>query len=63
MIYIIKETQNVNSDRKSVRYNGTLSAAKRFGSNNQVFFGTYVKIEDECGTLLAYKHDGKWHSQ
>jgi hypothetical protein len=63
MNYIIKETQNVNSDRKGVRYNGTLSAAKRFGSNNQAFCGTTLKIENECGTLIAYKREGRWHSQ
>jgi hypothetical protein len=62
MIYIIKETQNVNSDRKGVKYNGVLFQAKRYASNNQAFCGTTLKIEDECGNLIAYKREGRWYS-
>lgn len=59
-IYIIKETQNVNSDREGIKFEGeTLTQAKRFASRNQSFQGTTLKIEDENGALIAFKESGK----
>lgn len=60
--YVIKEVQNLNSDREgvSIRAN-SLSCAKRTASRNQGFHGTTLKIETENGALLAYKEpDQKW---
>lgn len=60
-IYIIKEAQNVNSERKGERIEAdSLSAAKRAASRAQMFQGSVMKIENEYGLLLAYKEDGRW---
>jgi len=58
--FIIKETQNVNSDREGTKFTGSLSAAKRFATRNQAFHGTSLKIEDETGNLVSFKSDKKW---
>lgn len=59
--YIIKETQNTNSDREGYAFTGSLSQAKRHAIRNQIFQGTTLKIETESGTLVTYKVDGsKW---
>lgn len=58
--YIIKETQNVNSDREGVKFEAeTLTQVKRFASRNQSFQGTTLKIEYENGTLVCFKESGK----
>lgn len=56
--YIIKETQNLQSEREGYKYSGTLTAAKRTATKNQYFCGTVLKIEDETGNLIAFKEDG-----
>ncbi|EMO4164843.1 TPA: hypothetical protein SMQ11_003808 [Proteus mirabilis] len=57
--YIIKETQNVNSDRKGIKFESeTLTQAKRFASRNQIFQGTTLKIEYENGSLVCFKESG-----
>jgi hypothetical protein len=58
--FIIKETQNVNSDREGTSFTGTLTQAKRFASRNQAFHGTTLKIETESGVLVSLKSDKKW---
>lgn len=60
--YVIKEVQNINSDREGVTIrSNSLSCAKRTASRNQSFQGTTLKIETENGALLAYKEpDKKW---
>ena len=60
MNYIIKETQNVNSDREGESFTGSLTAAKRSASKNQAFHGTVLKIETESGALVAYKEGSAW---
>ena len=59
--YVIKEVQNMNSDRAAtMTVNGSLSAAKRCATKSQSFQGTVLKIENTRGVLIAYKKDGKW---
>ena len=59
--YIIKEVQNINSEREGVRIETTsLTQAKRIASRNKVFQGTVLRIESDGGFLLAYKKDGQW---
>lgn len=60
--YIIKEVQNINSDREGVKVETTsLTSAKRIASKNQLFHGTVLRIESENGNWLAYKEDGnRW---
>lgn len=60
-IYIIKEVQNVNSERKGERIEAaSLSAAKRAASRAQMFQGSVMKIENVAGVLLACKENGRW---
>lgn len=60
-IYIVKEVQNVNSERKGKRIEAKdLTAAKRAASRAQFFQGTVMKIENEAGALLAYKEGSRW---
>ncbi len=60
-IYIIKEVQNVNSERKGERIEAKdLAAAKRAASRAQMFQGSVMKIENEAGMQLAYKENGRW---
>lgn len=59
--YIIKETQNLNSDRDGVEITAkSLAHAKRNASRRQVFCGTVMKIESVTGELLAYKAGTDW---
>lgn len=58
--FIIKETQNVNSDRDGIEFTGTLIQAKRFATRNKAFHGTTLKIESTGGTLISFKSDKKW---
>ncbi|MCG8608967.1 MAG: hypothetical protein MI864_00385 [Pseudomonadales bacterium] len=59
--YIIKEVQNLNSEREGDRIEASsLTQAKRTASRNQFFQGTVLRIESEGGFLLAYKKDGQW---
>lgn len=59
--YIIKETQNINSDRQGETFEGTLTAAKRHATRNQFFCGTVLKIETQNGSLICFKEDaGTW---
>ena len=58
--YVIKEVQNINSDREGVSiWANSLLCAKRTASKNQSFQGTTLKIETENGMLLAYKEPNK----
>lgn len=58
--YIIKEVQDVNSEREGTQIEAkNLSAAKRSASRGQFYQGTVLKIESESGVLLAYKEAGK----
>lgn len=60
-IYIIKEAQNANSERKGERIEAKdLAAAKRAASRAQMLKGSVMKIENEAGLLLAYKESGRW---
>lgn len=59
--YVITEKQNVNSIRKGLVIEAAdIAAAKRRASREQMFHGTVMTIENEFGTLLAIKQDGKW---
>lgn len=60
--YIIKEIQNVNSEREGVTIEAAdLSQAKRKASRNQTFKGTTLRIETINGACLSYKESGsKW---
>ena len=61
MKYIIKETQNTQSDREGQMIEvSTLSLAKRAATLRQCFQGTVLKVESEGGNLLAVKENGKW---
>ena len=61
--YVIKEVQNLSSDRAAtMTVNGSLAAAKRCATKAQAFHGTVLKIENTRGVLIAYKHGGKWFS-
>ncbi|MDD9154935.1 hypothetical protein PVK64_01850 [Aliivibrio sp. S4TY2] len=58
--YIIKEVQNINSEREGTQIEtSSLSQAKRIASKNQRFHGTVMRIEAINGSWLAYKEDGK----
>lgn len=59
--YIIKETENLNSEREgySVAVKD-LAAAKRKATRSKCFFGTTLKIENENGELIAYKEKKEW---
>nr|7C78_A Chain A, AcrIF9 [Photobacterium damselae] len=58
--YIIKEVQNINSEREGTQIEATsLSQAKRIASKEQCFHGTVMRIETVNGLWLAYKEDGK----
>ena len=60
-IYIIKEVQNMGSERKGERIEAKdLAAAKRAASRAQMFQGSVMKIESEAGALLAHKEGGRW---
>lgn len=59
--YIIKEVQDVNSEREGTQIEAkNLRAAKRAASRGQFYQGTVLKIENEIGILLAYKESGKF---
>lgn len=58
--FIIKETQNINSDREGTPFTGTLPQAKRFASRNQAFQNTILKIETASGILVSLKSGNKW---
>lgn len=58
--FVIKETQNINSDREGVKFTGSLTQAKFFASRNQAFRGTTLKIETESGVLISCKSDKRW---
>jgi len=60
--YIIKETQNINSEREGIEYQAnSLTSAKRYATSHQFYHGTVLKIEAENGTLLSYKEiGGEW---
>ena len=61
--YVIKEVQNLNSDRAAtMTVNGSLAAAKRCATKSQSFNGSVLKIENTRGVLIAYKQGGKWFS-
>lgn len=57
--FIITEKQSLNSDRKgrTIRCKN-LESAKTIATQCQCFQRTFMTIEDEKGTLLAYKEDG-----
>ncbi|WP_318493444.1 hypothetical protein [Photobacterium leiognathi] len=58
--YIIKEVQNINSEREGTRIEtASLSQAKHIASINQCFHGTALRIETVDGLWLAYKEAGK----
>lgn len=58
--FIIKETQNLNSDRVGFGYTtDSLVKAKSKASTSQCFHDTTLKIEYENGSLVAYKEPGK----
>jgi|GEM_PF-2240867 len=56
--FIIKETQNLQSEREGSTFKGTLTSAKRHATKNQCFHGTTLKIESQSGTLICFKKDG-----
>ena len=61
MKYRIFEQQNMSSVREySHEFEGTLTAAKRFASRNQVWHGTVLAIETETGLPVSHKKYGKW---
>ena len=61
MKYRIFEKQNMSSIREaSHEFEGTLTAAKRFASRNQVWQGTVLAIETESGLPVSHKESGKW---
>lgn len=53
--YIIKEAQNLQSNREGFTYTGTLTAAKKMASRSQIFYSTTLKIELNNDALVAYK--------
>ena len=58
--YSIEETTAVHARRQGVTKDfSSLSAAKRFASKNQAFYGTVLSIyvRDE---LIAYKSHKRW---
>jgi len=56
MQVIIKEVQNINSDREGSKIIvKSLKGAKIAATNRQCFEDTVLKIEDTKGNLLAYK--------
>lgn len=58
--YIIKEVQNLNSERKGTKIEVTsLLSAKRTASKMQCFQGTVMRIESLNGVLLSYKEYNK----
>jgi len=59
--YTIEETTSVYARRQGVTKDfSSLSAAKRFASKNQAFYGTVLNIFDIQGELVAYKSGGRW---
>lgn len=61
MKLVIKEVQNLNSNRNGETIEvSNMRQAKRKATSMQCFHGTVLKIERESGELLAYKDGNKW---
>ncbi len=63
-IYIIRELQNAQSQQDGEKFfASTLTAAKRKASNLQMFHGTVMTIENENGSRVSVKENGKWNDK
>ena len=62
MTYIISELNHPNSISDGEEYKTkSLSNAKRFATKSQVFYGTFMCIDDARGNRISTRGlDGKW---
>jgi hypothetical protein len=60
--YIIKELQNLQSDRQGKPYQSvSLAGAKQYATINKAYYGTVLVIESKSGERLAYTgRRGNW---